>query len=82
MTEIIKFPTKENPNVEPDYDPATILKSVHEKIVSGEIPAEHLIVCWSAVVDSRLQVYYRVAGDTTLTNAVGLLEVTKASLLE
>ena len=84
MTEIIQFPVKGNANVEHDdiHNPTTVLMEIHDRIASGEIPAEQMIVSWSAVIDGRLQVYYRVAGDTTLTNAVGLLEVTKAALLE
>lgn len=82
MSKVIQFPNKQ---IEEDGKPRTpeeALRYVLGMIESGATEAEQMVITWSCQEEGTLHLRYIVAGESDLTGAVGLLEITKGNLIE
>jgi hypothetical protein len=80
MSEILQFPNKK-PEVN-DENPFDVLTHIADAMKRGEIECDQMIVTWCKHDGSSMSMGYKVAGDDSLTSAVGLLEITKSALME
>ena len=86
MSKIIDFPNRPSTIKQIERDdgqsPEEALTSILHALQTGETTAHQMVVAWSEECDGHLHLYFKIAGSDSLTSAVGLLEITKATLLE
>lgn len=80
MSEVISFPAKPSP---PNHvkTPEQALQYVLDAIRDGEAKAENLVIMWSEEETDHIAYRYIVGGTGPMSSTVGLLEITKASMI-
>lgn len=80
MSEVLTFPTKHT--VEKVRTPEEVLERVLEALRDGSTKADQLIVTWCEEENDRIIHNYMLGGHAPLTSAIGLIELTKDSLMD
>ena len=80
MSEVINFPKLP----QPDHvkTPEQALQYVLDHLQAGDTVADNLVIAWSHDAGDEVQYRYLVGGDVGLSATVGLLEITKMSLMD
>jgi hypothetical protein len=77
---VIPFQTKQT---EHKRTPVEALNYVIEKIESGDTLPESMVISWNErSEDDTYQLRYMVAGNVSLASVLGMIDLTKAGLME
>ncbi len=82
MSEVITFPNKKDiETVTGSRTPEQALETVLEGIRSGATEADQIVITWCSENPDRIVQSYLLGGEAPLTSVIGLLEMTKDSLM-
>lgn len=77
--ELIQFPNNKPLDEE---TPVGMLKAITAALIRGDIDCDQMIITWCKQEEGTMSMGFKVAGDESLTSAIGLLELTKSTLME